>query len=101
MNWRTDMYVEFLGSGLGRIIRTQRYKYIRVYNTLSDAKKGVKNNGAFDANLLLFDMENDPEEKINLAFDSNYCKVIQEHEKALADWENKLEWNPSVSTTGG
>ena len=95
--WRDNMYAEFLNSGLGRIIRTDRYKYVKVYNTLSDARKGVKGHGSHDERLLLFDMEDDPYETVNLAVDRANSRIIDEHESVLAEWENLLAWNPTVS----
>jgi len=63
----------------GRMIRTQRYKYIAYKN---------------DPVEQLFDMQADPGETKNLAADAKLASVLKDHRKLLADWEARLDVAP-------
>ena len=78
--WRDYLVTEIPGN-IGRLIRTQRYKYI--------AYKG-------DPVEQLFDMQNDPGETKNLAPSSQYASTLSEHRKLLGDWEAQLDVAPNV-----
>jgi choline-sulfatase len=60
----------------GRMIRTQDYKYITYYG---------------DPVEQLFDMENDPGETKNLAAESEYAAILEDHRKLLKEWEAQLD----------
>lgn len=61
----------------GRMLRTDRYKYI-VYN------KGKHREQ-------LFDMENDPGEMVNLAGEEQYQEELDRHRKLLRDWIDQTD----------
>jgi choline-sulfatase len=63
-------------SNTGRMLRTDRYKYIRYVDETGEQ---------------LFDMKNDPGETKNLAASAKYDSVLAEHRKLLADWELRLD----------
>lgn len=80
--WRT--VVTEVSSNTGRMVRTQRYKYI----TYKD-----------DPVEQLFDMIDDPGETKNLATGSKYASTLAEHRRMLKDWEARLDVAPNVSNT--
>ena len=57
----------------------------------------IDGGGNYDPDLLLFDMEEDPDESNNLATLEQYRSILDDHEAMLADWDEKLAWSPSVS----
>ena len=76
-NWRDYLVVELADfkpdrSRKGRMVRTSRFKY----NVFSVG----------DRNEQLFDLENDPGETNNLAFNPDYLSVRQEHRDKLNKW---------------
>ena len=76
-----DFIVSEVTSNTGRMVRTERYKYI--------AYKG-------DPVDQLFDMKDDPGETKNLATSSAYASALAEHKKLLKDWERRLDVAPKV-----
>lgn len=82
LEWREFVAAESYVNG--RMIRTPRYKYIMY--------KG-------DPVEQLFDLETDPWETRNLATESEFASVLQEHRDLLADWEAHLE--PASAPPGG
>lgn len=86
--WRTNLYME-LGAG-GRMIRTERFKYVKYYTRLPEAGQP----GVEDPVKLLFDMKADPLELRNLASEPAYAPVMAEHDRILKEqWESKLVRN--------
>jgi choline-sulfatase len=98
------IYTEF---GLtGKIIRTGRFKYVKQYeksgkrfqpyidkttNTPSAWVPGIGSQQFVERDeKLLFDLEVDPWEVTNLAYDPDYAEVMVRHEQLLINWENKL-----------
>jgi N-sulfoglucosamine sulfohydrolase len=80
-----------------RAVRTDRYKYIRYINYQAGHPK--KKKKIFPAEEL-FDLQNDPEEKTNLAESSDYLKIKEELSQKVDNWmiqmndqgiENELE----------
>jgi len=65
----------------GRVVRTQRYKYIKYAGDPVDQ---------------LFDMQSDPGETVNLAAGSQYASVVAEHKRLLREWESRLDVAPKV-----
>ncbi|MCX7015001.1 MAG: sulfatase-like hydrolase/transferase [Candidatus Sumerlaeota bacterium] len=65
---------------IGRMVRTPDYKYV-VY-------KG-------DPLEQLFDMKNDPGETKNVAGDSQFASVLEDHRKRLKEFESKLDLAPA------
>ena len=105
--WRKSLFVEL--QEVGRVIRSERYKYVMSYER-APKKKGQAVNENYlttdgkstmflpgDAKRLkrveqamLFDMKNDPWETRNLIDDPQYKTVVAEHEAMLADFESEL-----------
>jgi choline-sulfatase len=65
----------------GRIVRTQRYKYVSYRGDPVDQ---------------LFDMHTDPGETRNLADETQYALTVAEHRELLRRWEARLEVAPNV-----
>jgi len=59
----------------GRMVRTDRYKYIRYQNNKTE---------------MLFDMENDPGELVNLAYRSEFKETLARHQKLQDAFEASL-----------
>ena len=66
----------------GRMIRTPDYKLIAYYG---------------DPVEQLFDMKNDPGETKNLAPDSKFVSILEDHHKLLKQWEAKLDLAPKAA----
>ncbi len=79
-SWGRTVVTE-VSSNKGRMVRTQRYKYI----TYKD-----------DPVEQLFDMIDDPGETKNLATSSKYASTLAEHRRMLKDWERRLDVAPNV-----
>jgi len=71
-----EYIVSEVASNTGRMVRTPRYKYI-TFTT--------------DPVEQLFDMQQDPGETRNLATESRYASVLQEHRRLLLQWERRLD----------
>ena len=82
VEWREFVAAESYVTG--RMIRTEKFKYITY--------KG-------DPIEQLFDMKNDPWEIHNLAGESGYGSTLADHRKILADWEGHLK--PAPVPEGG
>jgi arylsulfatase A-like enzyme len=76
--WRSFVVAEStnISDHLGRMIRSQDFKYI-VY--------------ANDGKEQLFDLRNDPGEMKNLVRNSEFVAVLKEHREILKNWEGKLD----------
>ncbi len=61
----------------GRMIRTQKYKYC-VYDSGKNREQ-------------LTDLERDPGEMKNLAYDPNYKSILVKHRKLLKEWVKKID----------
>lgn len=72
--WRDFVRVET--GGVGRMLRTADYKYIEYQG---------------DPNIMLFDLRHDPDETVNLAYDSRHAGVLAEHQKTLHDYDATLD----------
>jgi choline-sulfatase len=83
LSWGRTVVTE-VNSNTGRMVRTQRYKYI----TYKD-----------DPVEQLFDMRGDPGETKNLAKSSRYASTLAEHRRMLRDWESRLDVPPDVPNT--
>lgn len=70
-----------LENNQGRMIRSNNFKYIKYIN---------------DPNEMLFDMEQDPGETQNLAFEDHHEKTLNQHRKWLSEWEASLITAPDV-----
>lgn len=103
---RPYVVCEFLHTG--RVIRSSRYKYVKMYRFSGNPDKPFvrKSDGGAekfvpgpdaakryqeDPVCLLFDMEKDPWEQHNLAEDSSMRKVLQLHESYLQEWEASVK----------
>lgn len=109
--WRNHVYAEWQVTG--RVIRSNRYKYVKSYAKSGDDERPfVTHDGAavaFDPartdtlrvnpKRLLFDMREDPWETRNLIAGAEYAGVVNEHEALLREWEMKLI--PGVAHTRG
>jgi arylsulfatase A-like enzyme len=111
-DWRDHVYSSF--NYTGRMIRSQRYKYVMRYEFSGQVSKkpgdGVvdlpfvrKDNGKPSRFIpgrgdlfkrvpkeLLFDLQADPWERQDLADLPAYASVMKEHRELLAQWEEKL-----------
>ena len=83
--WRSFVAAESTNvkSHLGRMIRTEKYKYIAYAN---------------DKNVQLFDLKNDPGELTNLAIDPGYATILKEHREMLTNWESNLDRAQTLPT---
>jgi choline-sulfatase len=87
--WRSALVVETSARAqstgdareTGRMLRSQRYKYIRYFN---------------DPQEQLFDLETDPGETQNLAATAGNEAVLAEHRRLLREWERQLEHAPTT-----
>jgi choline-sulfatase len=73
-------------SNLGQMIRSQRYKYIAY-------KDAVSKNGVAE---MLFDIETDPGETINLVGSPDYGQVLDQHRAMFKGWISGLDISPLV-----
>ncbi len=71
---------------IGRMIRTERFKYVRYRN---------------DPVEQLFDMQNDPWEMRNLYDDSHFADVLRDHRRLLDAWEKRMDRVPPMPVMGG
>lgn len=107
VEWRNSVFME-LREG-GRIIRSERYKYVMCYETAPQQKGKPVNKNYLTTDgkatmfltgdtqrlkrveqAMLFDMKNDPWESRNLIDDPQFKSVIEEHEAMLAEYESTL-----------
>lgn len=79
-----DFIVSEVSSNTGRMVRTERYKYVTYKGDSVDQ---------------LFDMRNDPGETKNLAISLQYASTVKEHQKLLKDWERRLDVPANVPNT--
>ena len=105
--WRSSVYIELQETG--RVIRSQRYKYVMSYTKAQPNKRKKTNESYLTTEgkptmflpserhklervkqTMLFDMKNDPWETKNLIGDPTYTKVIAEHETMLEEHETTL-----------
>ncbi|NQZ71261.1 MAG: sulfatase-like hydrolase/transferase [Lentisphaeria bacterium] len=63
------------------MLRSQRYKYIRYFQTNAE---------------MLFDMQEDPGEQKNLATDETYDDIVKDHRRMLKEWEHDLILAPRL-----
>jgi choline-sulfatase len=112
VEWRDHVYGEWQVTG--RMIRTPRYKYVKMYEKAPDlqmlkpqprpdkpfltrdgtATQFVPGKGdqlRVKPEHLLFDMVEDPWETRNLAADPRFADEMAAHEGLLRDWEARLE----------
>ncbi len=108
--WRDSVFIEL--QRVGRVIRTDKYKYVMSYQAApsspesmgskaylsketgkpSEFRQGEGNKLKKVNKVMLFDMKNDPWETKNLANDSKFKDVIEQHEKILRnDYESIIE----------
>jgi len=75
---REHIVIEVPG-GRGRMVRTQRHKYV-----------------TYDGDPVeqLFDVRDDPGETRNLAADGSHTSVVEEHKRLLVEWERPLQPAP-------
>lgn len=107
VEWRNSVFME-LREG-GRIIRSERYKYVMCYETAPQKKGKPVNENYLTTDgkatmflpgdtqrlkrveqAMLFDMKNDPWESRNLIDDPQFKSVVEEHEAMLAEYESTL-----------
>jgi len=111
VEWRKSVFVEL--KEVGRVIRSERYKYVMSYERAPQKTPKKRGQGVGENYLttdgkatrflpeatsrlkrveqaMLFDMKNDPWETRNLIDDPQYKAVVAEHEAMLADFESNL-----------
>jgi len=107
VEWRKSVFVEL--KEVGRVIRSDRYKYVMSYERAPE-KKGCPVNENYlttdgEATMflprepkrlkrveqaMLFDMKDDPWETRNLIDDPQYKTVVADHEAMLVGFESDL-----------
>jgi uncharacterized sulfatase len=97
---RDNVFIQISESQVGRAIRTEKYKYsIRALgNGLTKANSKVYYED------YLYDLENDPYEKMNLANDKNFKEIRKNLAKQLSDemekaWELKPKIRPAIKNS--
>ncbi len=94
---RENVFIQISESQVGRAIRTKKYKYsVRAFGN-GFAKKDSK----VYYEDYLYDLENDPYEKMNLANDKNFKEIRKNLAKQLSDemekaWELKPKIKPAL-----
>jgi len=107
VEWRKSVFVEL--KEVGRVIRSDRYKYVMSYERAPKKKGQAVNENYLTTDgkatmflpgepkrlkrveqAMLFDMKNDPWETRNLIDDPKFKSVVAEHEAMLADFESAL-----------
>ena len=106
-DWRKSVFVEL--REVGRVIRSERYKYVMSYAMSTPEARAHINESFLTLHgnpsmfitaegerlkrvdkVMLFDMKNDPWELRNLASDGKYREIIAEHESAMREFEASL-----------
>jgi arylsulfatase A-like enzyme len=83
VKWHNYIVTEVPGNR-GRMVHTERYKYITYVDDSVD---------------MLFDIKSDPGETKNLAADLNYASTVNEHRELLKAWESQLDLAPGIPNT--
>ena len=103
--WRKSVFIEL--HRVGRVIRTDKYKYVMSYQAAPGAPDQMKSKAYVLKDtgkpseflqgegrrlkrinkVMLFDIKNDPWETRNLAGDRKFKDVIARHEAILRDYE--------------
>ena len=116
VKWRKNVFIEL--HEVGRVIRSDRYKYVMSYQMIPPKKRNKVNENYIMKDgkpsmfirgegkrfkrvpkTMLFDMKNDPWEMRNLAGNAKFADVIAEHEGILADYESRII--PGIEFTRG
>jgi len=77
-----DFIVSEVAGNMGRMVRSERYKYVAY---------------AGDSTEQFFDMKNDPGETRNLAAEARCASAVAEHKDLLRQWESRLDVPKAVS----
>ena len=77
-----DFIVSEVAGNAGRMVRSERYKYVAY---------------AGDSTEQFFDMKNDCGETRNLAAEARYASAVAEHRDLLRQWESRLDVPDTVS----
>lgn len=97
---RENVFIQISESQVGRAIRTQKYKYS--IKALGSGKAKKDSKVYFED--YLYDLENDPYEKMNLANDKNFKEIRKNLAKQLSDemekaWELKPKIRPAIKNS--
>jgi arylsulfatase A-like enzyme len=90
--WRDNLVVELADfkpdqTRKGRMLRTHQFKY----NVFSSGERNEQ----------LFDLKNDPGETENLAFDTEYFEVREQHREKLREWMSETKDDFDLSFLAG
>lgn len=94
---RDNVFIQISESQVGRAIRTEKYKYsVRAFKSgfiCKDSKVYFED--------YLYDLDNDPDEKMNLVNDKNFKEIRKTLAKQLSDemekaWELKPKIKPAI-----
>lgn len=90
---RDNVFIQISESQVGRAIRTKKYKYsVRAFGN-----GFTKINSKVYYEDYLYDLENDPYEKMNLANDKNFKQIRKDLSKQLSDeMEKAWELKPKI-----
>ena len=90
---RDNVFIQISESQVGRAIRTKKYKYsVRAFGN-----GFTKMNSKVYYEDYLYDLENDPYEKMNLANDKNFKQIRKDLSKQLSDeMEKAWELKPKI-----
>lgn len=97
---RENVFVQISETQIGRAIRTEKYKY-----SIKALKNGrSKKDSKVYYEDYLYDLENDPYEKMNLANDKNFKEIRKNLAKQLSDemekaWELKPKIRPAIKNS--
>ena len=89
-DWKKDIFVQTSEAGVGRVLRTHRWKYALKAPHLewSMGESGLYHEA------FLYDLENDPHERENLIDDPAFSKVRKELRAALLERMNTIGERP-------
>ena len=93
------MFIQISESQVGRAIRTEKYKYSVRALTVPVFYDGASANVYYED--YLYDLRNDPDEKMNLVNDKNFKEIRKNLAKQLSDemekaWELKPKIKPAI-----
>jgi uncharacterized sulfatase len=84
-----SVFIQISESGIGRAIRTERYKYCALGGSALQSFRAPNADCYIDQ--YLYDLKLDPHENNNLISDENYSEIKLKLREQLLDWIEKVE----------